>query len=124
MLRSKCISKIKSSEIYRNNNINKRGEIHLAVILSTTLCIARQNLSKGVNVVCEGSPSRMRKLRRISFGITTLPKSSIRRTIPVAVPDFCSALHCFAAKIDRCHSLASLFLPQAALASFPRCFHI
>ena len=28
--------------------------------------------------------SRMRRVRRISFGITTLPRSSILRTIPVA----------------------------------------
>ena len=62
----------------------KRGEIHLAFALFTTLCIAQQNLSEGVNVVCDGSPSRMRMVRRISLGITTRPKSSIRRTIPVA----------------------------------------
>ena len=43
-----------------------------------------QNLSNGVNVVCDGTPSRIRRVRRISLGITTLPKSSIRLTIPVA----------------------------------------
>ncbi len=37
-----------------------------------------------VNVVSKGSPSRIRIVRRISFGITTRPRSSIRRTIPVA----------------------------------------
>jgi len=37
-----------------------------------------------VNVVNNGSPSRIRMVRRISFGITTLPKSSILLTIPVA----------------------------------------
>ena len=57
---------------------------HLAFALSTTLCIAKQNLSKGVNVVCEGSPSLILIVLRISFGITTLPRSSILRTIPVA----------------------------------------
>ena len=62
----------------------KRSEFHLAFNLFTKLCIAIQNLSKGVNVVCSGSPSRMRKVRLISFGITTLPRSSIRLTIPVA----------------------------------------
>ena len=44
----------------------------------------KQNCSHGVNVVCNGSPSRIRIVRRISFGITTRPKSSILRTIPVA----------------------------------------
>ena len=52
--------------------------------LSTTPCIAQQNLSNGVNVVCEGSPSRILKVLLISLGITTRPKSSIRLTIPVA----------------------------------------
>ena len=37
-----------------------------------------------VNVICNGSPSRMRMTRRISFGMTTLPRSSILLTIPVA----------------------------------------
>ena len=52
--------------------------------LSITLCIAQQNLSLGVNVICEGSPSRILRVLRISLGITILPKSSTRRTIPVA----------------------------------------
>ena len=52
--------------------------------LSTTLCIAQQNLSKGVNVVSRGSPSLIRIVLRISLGITTRPKSTILRTIPVA----------------------------------------
>ena len=36
------------------------------------------------NVICNGSPSRIRMVRRISLGMTTRPRSSIRRTIPVA----------------------------------------
>ncbi len=36
------------------------------------------------NVVCDGSPSRMRRVRRISLGMTTLPRSSILLTMPVA----------------------------------------
>ncbi|MDQ5983474.1 MAG: hypothetical protein RUMPE_00493 [Eubacteriales bacterium SKADARSKE-1] len=36
------------------------------------------------NVINNGSPSRILKVLLISFGITTLPRSSIRRTIPVA----------------------------------------
>ena len=37
-----------------------------------------------VNVVNNGSPSRIRMVLRISLGMTTRPKSSMRRTIPVA----------------------------------------
>ena len=55
-------------------------------ILLYTLCIARQNLSIGVNVVSEGSPSLILRVLRISLGITTRPKSSTLLTIPVAVP--------------------------------------
>ena len=43
-----------------------------------------QNLSIGVNVVSKGSPSRMRRVRLISFGMTILPKSSTLLTMPVA----------------------------------------
>ena len=57
---------------------------NIYLYLSTTLCIAIQNLSKSVNVVSSGSPSLILIVLRISLGITTLPKSSIRRTIPVA----------------------------------------
>ena len=46
--------------------------------------IAAQNRSHRANVICDGSPSRILMVRRISFGITTRPRSSIRRTIPVA----------------------------------------
>lgn len=46
--------------------------------------IAKQNLSHHANVICNGSPSRIRIVRRISLGITTLPRSSILLTIPVA----------------------------------------
>ena len=45
---------------------------------------AYKNRATGVNVVSVGSPSRIRIVRRISFGITTRPRSSILRTIPVA----------------------------------------
>ena len=53
-------------------------------IVFAKLCIVKQNLSIGVNVVYEGSPSRILIVRRISLGITTRPRSSILRTIPVA----------------------------------------
>ena len=46
--------------------------------------IAKQNLSHRANVICDGSPSRIRMVLRISLGITTRPRSSMRRTIPVA----------------------------------------
>ena len=90
------------------------------------------------NVVSEGSPSRMRRVLRISLGMTTRPKSSILLTIPVAfiLINFLSSilfgqflLRCPASAslcsllADRCHSLSSLHLPLAALASLPRCFH-
>ena len=39
---------------------------------------------KTVNIVCDGSPSLMRKVRLISFGMTTRPSSSILLTMPVA----------------------------------------
>ena len=45
---------------------------------------AKQNLCHCVNVISNGSPSRIRRVRLISFGITTRPRSSILRTIPVA----------------------------------------
>ena len=46
--------------------------------------IPKQNRSHHSNVICDGSPSRIRIVRRISLGMTTRPRSSIRRTIPVA----------------------------------------
>ena len=57
---------------------------NVILYLSTTLCIAIQNLSKSVNVVCDGSPSLILIVLLISFGITTRPRSSILLTIPVA----------------------------------------
>lgn len=52
--------------------------------LSTTLCSPLQNLSKGVNVISNGSPSLILIVLLISLGITTLPRSSILLTMPVA----------------------------------------
>ena len=104
--------------------IIKRGEIHLAFILSIKLCIAMQNLSIGVNVVSEWSPSRIFKVLLISLGMTILPKSSTLLTIPVAVPDIFVGFEKPSSSVDRCHSLCSLFLPQAAVASLPSSFHI
>ena len=91
--------------------------------LSTTLCIAQQNLSIGVNVVSKGSPSRIFRVLLISLGITILPKSSTRRTSPVAVPGVLLADGAAASLTDRGHSLRSLLPPPAALPSLPSCFH-
>ena len=41
-------------------------------------------MSSCVNDVSDGSPSRIRIVLRISFGMTTRPRSSMRLTIPVA----------------------------------------
>lgn len=46
--------------------------------------IEKQNTSHRVNDVCNGSPSRIRRVLLISLGMTILPKSSTRRTMPVA----------------------------------------
>ena len=46
--------------------------------------IPKQKRSHDPNVICDGSPSRIRMVRRISLGMTTRPRSSMRRTIPVA----------------------------------------
>ena len=55
--------------------------------------MAKQNLSHRANVICDGSPSRIRRVRRISFGMTIRPRSSIRLTIPVAFI-YCSSTLC------------------------------
>ena len=52
----------------------------------------KQNFCQFFNVVSDGSPSRIRRVRRISLGMTTLPRSSILLTIPVA---FISESPCF-----------------------------
>ena len=46
--------------------------------------IAKLKICHGVNVVCDGSPSRMRRVLLISLGMTIRPRSSTRRTMPVA----------------------------------------
>ena len=52
--------------------------------LSPNAIIAINPRSLAPHVISNGSPSRIRSVRRISLGITTLPNSSILRTIPVA----------------------------------------
>ena len=46
--------------------------------------IEKQYLSHCVNDINDGSPSRIRRVLRISLGMTILPRSSTRRTMPVA----------------------------------------
>ena len=58
--------------------------LHSNPILLDKSIRAYKNRATGVNVVSVGSPSRILIVRRISFGMTTLPSSSMRRTIPVA----------------------------------------
>ena len=48
------------------------------------ITMAKLKRCHGANVICNGSPSRILSVLLISFGITTRPRSSIRRTIPVA----------------------------------------
>ena len=52
--------------------------------LSPKAIIATSPRSLAPHVISNGSPSRILSVRRISLGITTLPNSSILRTIPVA----------------------------------------
>ena len=66
--------------------------IHLPSHLSSSLSMANPNLSYSDNIICDGSPSRIRNVRRISFGMTTLPKSSILLTMPVAFIIVCPPL--------------------------------
>ena len=105
--------------------------------------IALTNCSTDINVVHEGSPSRMRRVLRISLGITILPKSSTRRTIPVAVPDSCLRRRCgcvaFVARLGcpisslptmrlrqlstPAHTYAPLYLPLAARSNVAAATH-
>ena len=54
------------------------------IIRCPKFIIPRRNKSKDVNVVCKGSPSRILKVLLISLGMTILPRSSTRLTMPVA----------------------------------------
>ena len=44
----------------------------------------KENRSNRVRVISDGSPSRILRVLRISLGMTILPRSSTRRTMPVA----------------------------------------
>ena len=69
-----------------NNGAEISAPFYYLLYLFQKLCIAQQNFSSSVNELSSGSPSRILKVLRISLGITTLPKSSILLTRPLAVP--------------------------------------
>ena len=73
------------------NNINSRPRPAVYIcrnypmyLLPASSCIPEQNAKSCVNVISEGSPILIRSVRRISFGMTIRPRSSILLTIPVA----------------------------------------
>ena len=70
--------------IVKYRKAHKTTYLRYLLYLCTTLCIAIQNLSKGVNVVSSESPSRILRVLLISLGITIRPKSSTLLTMPVA----------------------------------------
>ena len=51
---------------------------------NTSLSRQTSVFAKCANIICNGSPSLILKVRLISFGITIRPRSSILLTIPVA----------------------------------------
>ena len=57
-------------------------------VLLSRLPTAQANRSLSVNDVNSGSPSRIRRVLRISLGMTIRPRSSTRLTIPVAFISF------------------------------------
>lgn len=74
-----------------------------------------QNLSIGVNVVYEGSPSRILKVLLISLGITILPRSSTRLTIPVAFIVYLSPLQMW--NTDSHGRIRSLGMTKSTIAA-------
>ena len=82
--------------------------------------MAKQYFSPGVNVVSDGSPSRMRRVLLISLGMTTLPRSSMRLTIPVAFisPSLLVAL--ISTRPSVCQK--SGFIPEGMALEQKRCY--
>ena len=62
---------------------------------SSARSICASSCASPSNAVCCGSPSRILSVLRISLGITTLPNSSMRRTIPVARTNIASFYSAF-----------------------------
>lgn len=81
-LLKKGIVDVASDEASVNFELGTKSKTGAAQIVE----IKKDNLGRtlSANVIYDGSPSRIRIVRRISLGITILPKSSILRTIPVA----------------------------------------
>lgn len=81
-LLKKGIVDVASDEASVNFELGTKSKTGAAQIVE----IKKDNLGRtlSANVIYDGSPSRILIVRRISFGITILPKSSILRTIPVA----------------------------------------
>ena len=62
---------------------------------SSARSICASSYASPSNAVCCRAPSLIRSARRISLGITTLPNSSMRRTIPVARTNIASFYSAF-----------------------------
>ena len=97
--------------------------LHSNPILLDKSIRAYKNRATGVNVVSVGSPSRIRIVRRISFGITTRPRSSIRLTIPVAFMFRTSFLAAAGASRIPVRALRKGFLHSRKGGSRPLCPH-
>ena len=119
-----CLA-VKNSRLHYRRRLRCYSCADLSPVMRCAKSIMpRRNKPNDVNIVCKGSPSRTRRVQRTSLGITILPRSSTRRTIPVAVPGIFVGGRAPASSADRCHSLSSLYPPPAALASLPSSFHI
>ena len=58
---------------------------YIIIIISLMFCsVNNEHKLQQYNYKLHGSPSRILMVRRISLGMTTLPRSSMRLTIPVA----------------------------------------
>ena len=81
-LLKKGVTEIDVEETSVNFELGTKSKTSAAQIVE----IKKDNLHRtlSANVVYNGSPSRILIVRRISFGITILPRSSILRTMPVA----------------------------------------
>ena len=83
-IRNNCI--LLSRGFYRRflSSVFISGMYYFSASLLWRLIMEMANSCQASNVVCDGSPSRIRRVRRISLGMTTLLRSSLRHTIPVA----------------------------------------
>ena len=66
----------------------RNSQYYREIVLLSRFPTAQANLSFNVNDVNSGSPSRILRVLLISFGMTILPRSSTRRTMPVAFISF------------------------------------